>query len=61
MTEFNLSDKEGIGEYLPNWNVYKSDDVKEFIRLLIEELENNDLKEFIPFVDKIAGAKLNGV
>ena len=36
----SLSDKEGIGEYLPNWAVYKKEDVKEFIKTHIDWLKN---------------------
>lgn len=51
----SLSDKEGIGEYLPNWPVFKTEDVKKFIR---------DIKECpmgIPWevwIDEKAGKEL---
>jgi len=62
MTEFNLSEKEKIwaGEYL-----FSVDDVKEFIRLLKEDLfikgevnEGSVINAFLERLDKLAGDKL---
>jgi len=54
-TEFNLSEK------MKDWvkPTYKEEkDVKEFIRLLKEEFENNESLDINETIDKLAGDKL---
>ena len=62
MSEFNLSSKEHI-----HWGTepaYARDDVKEFIRLLKEEIHNDpemyleSLDDFDGLIDKLAGEEL---
>jgi len=53
--EFNLSDL----EIYRNGHVYRRLDVKEFIRLLKENLKNtNNTAFFLKIIDKLAGEKL---
>lgn len=69
MTEFNLSEKKSIGRFAPTnerqFVYYKEEDVKEFIRLLKEEIcwckpldEQYDKDCPCNFIDKLAGEKL---
>ena len=69
MTEFNLSEKIRYGE-LDSYAISKDwiqiTDVKEFIKRLKEEIENeeftytDDLDRLFPIIDKLAGDKLHG-
>ena len=64
--EFNLSEKEVGNPKALDEHVYKSKDVKEFIKLLKEEIENeeftytDDLDRLFPIIDKLAGKELTG-
>ena len=62
MTEFNLSEQlenlVGFGLGSPNPQYLHIDKVKEFIRLLKENLECKFDKKRLKFIDKLAGDKL---
>jgi len=62
MMEFNLSKKQYEEDWNSNEILYKESDIKEFIRLLKEELNDDtkfsDRQDFEEFLDKLAGINL---
>jgi len=62
MSEFNLSEKKvTIGNIEGSTDIYEEKDVKEFIKILKEELSDFNTREYFErIIDKLAGDKLNG-
>ena len=64
MSEFNLSEKIQMDSEYLDWEMLKIEDVKEFIRLLKEEMNDDDSLDYSTQVeierkiDKLAGEKL---